>query len=128
MDFANINHNTALFEYLPIIFFLIIACGIVSLALISSFIMVPKNPYKAKNDPYECGFEAMDTTNKQFDVKFYLIAVLFVIFDIEIIFMYPWVMSLAVLSNVGFFAMMIFIAILTLGFVYEWKKGAISWN
>ncbi len=128
MEFANINDNPFLLEYLPILIFIAIAVGIIALAIISSLIIVPQNPYKAKLDPYECGFDAFEDARKNFDIRFYLVGVLFIIFDLEIVFMYPWALSIKSLSNYGFYSMFIFILILTLGFIYEWKKGALEWD
>jgi NADH-quinone oxidoreductase subunit A len=128
MEFANISSNPFLIQYLPIIIFIIIAVGIISLAIISSLIIVPQNPYKAKLEPYECGFDAFEDTKKSFDIRFYLVAVLFIIFDLEIIFMYPWALSVNTLSNYGFYSMFVFVFIICIGFIYEWKKGALEWD
>lgn len=127
MEVANISTGY-MFEYIPIIFFAIIALGIMLLALLASYLIVPQNPYKNKIVAYECGFDAIEYANKQMDVRFYLVAILFIIFDVEIVFMYPWAVSFQSLSNVGFFSMMLFIFILAIGFVYEWKKGALQWD
>ncbi|MFL1781068.1 NADH-quinone oxidoreductase subunit A [Candidatus Hepatincolaceae symbiont of Richtersius coronifer] len=128
MEFANINHNTALLEYFPVILFIVISFGIIVLALISSFIIVPQKPYKNKLEPYECGFDAFEDTKRKFDIRFYVVAILFIIFDLEIIFLYPWALSLSLIKNVGFFSMLLFILMLFIGFIYEWKKGALKWD
>jgi NADH-quinone oxidoreductase subunit A len=127
MEVANINTGY-MFEYLPVIFFMVIALGIMGLALFASYVIVPQNPYPNKVSAYECGFDAIENTKKQFDIRFYLVAILFVIFDIEIIFMYPWAVSFQFLDSVGFFSMLLFIFLLGIGFVYEWKKGALQWD
>ncbi len=127
MEVANIS-TSYMFEYLPVLFFVVIALGIMGISLFASYFIVPQNPYPNKISAYECGFDAIEEANRQFDVRFYLIAILFVIFDIEIIFMYPWAVSFQFLDNVGFFSMLLFIFILTIGFVYEWKKGALQWD
>ncbi|MDR0484304.1 MAG: NADH-quinone oxidoreductase subunit A [Alphaproteobacteria bacterium] len=127
MEVADISSNY-MFEYFPVLFFIVIALGIMGLALLASYLIVPQNPYPNKIAAYECGFDAIEDTTKQFDVRFYLVAVLFIIFDIEIIFMYPWAVSFHALDGVGFFSMMLFLFMLGLGFVYEWKKGALQWD
>ena len=115
-------------DYLSIIIFLIIALGL-SLAFIAlNFILSPKNPDPEKLSAYECGFEAFDDSRIEFDVRFYLVAILFIIFDLEIAFLFPWAISLGSIGLLGFISMMIFLFILTIGFVYEWKKGALDWE
>lgn len=128
MEFANINTNPLLIEYLPILIFIVLAVGIITLAIVSSLIIVPQNPYKDKISPYECGFDSFEDTKKNFDVRFYLVAILFIIFDLEIVFMYPWALSIQKLNNYGFYSMFIFMLIITIGFIYEWKKGALEWD
>jgi NADH-quinone oxidoreductase subunit A len=119
-------------EYLPILLFLAVA-----LALSTSFVFMPmiaarltgaNNPYADKLAEYECGFPAFEDSRSQFDVRFYLVAILFIIFDLEAAFLFPWAVSLGAIGIAGWAAMMIFLAELTLGFVYAWKKGALEWE
>ena len=115
-------------DYFPIIIFLIISI-IFSLAFIAvNFIFSPKKPDPEKLSAYECGFEAFDDSRMEFDVRFYLVAILFIIFDLEIAFLFPWAISLGKIGVFGFISMMIFLGILTVGFIYEWKKGALDWE
>ena len=115
-------------DYLSIIIFLGIAL-ILSIGFIFiNFLFSPKNPDPEKLSTYECGFEAFDDSRMEFDVRFYLVAILFIIFDLEIAFLFPWAISLGSLGAVGFWSMMLFLAILTIGFIYEWKKGALEWE
>ena len=115
-------------NYLTIIIFLVIAL-ILSLGfLILNFAFSPKNPDPEKLSAYECGFEAFSDSRIQFDVRFYLVAILFIIFDLEIAFLFPWAISLGHIGALGFWSMMVFLGILTIGFIYEWKKGALEWD
>jgi len=115
-------------DYFSIIFFLVIALGL-SLSFIAlNFIFSPKKPDPEKLSAYECGFEAFDDSRMEFDVRFYLVAILFIIFDLEIAFLFPWAISLGGIGLLGFSSMMIFLFILTVGFIYEWKKGALDWE
>ncbi len=115
-------------DYFSIIFFLVIALGL-SLSFIAlNFIFSPKKPDPEKLSAYECGFEAFDDSRMEFDVRFYLVAILFIIFDLEIAFLFPWAISLGDIGLLGFSSMMIFLLILTVGFIYEWKKGALDWE
>ena len=115
-------------DYLPIIVFLLVAI-ILSVAFVAiNYLASPKNPDPEKLSAYECGFEAFDDSRMEFDVRFYLVAILFIIFDLEIAFLFPWAISLGSLGALGFWSMMIFLAILTIGFIYEWKKGALEWE
>ena len=115
-------------SYFPIILFLIIALGLSFGFIILNYLLSPKNPDPEKLSAYECGFEAFDDSRMEFDVRFYLVAILFIIFDLEIAFLFPWAISLGSLGALGFWSMMIFLAILTIGFIYEWKKGALEWE
>ena len=115
-------------EYLPIIIFLIIALGLSLAFVFLNFIFSPKKPDPEKLSAYECGFEPFNDSRMEFDVRFYLVAILFIIFDLEIAFLFPWAISLGNLGALGFWSMMIFLAILTIGFIYEWKKGALEWE
>ena len=115
-------------DYLPIILFLIIALGLSISFVILNFILSPKTPDPEKLSPYECGFEPFNDSRIEFDVRFYLVAILFIIFDLEIAFLFPWAISLGKIGLFGFISMMIFLFILTVGFIYEWKKGALDWE
>ena len=115
-------------DYLPIILFLIIALGLSIVFIAINYLASPKNPDPEKLSAYECGFEAFDDSRMEFDVRFYLVAILFIIFDLEIAFLFPWAISLGSLGALGFWSMMIFLGILTIGFIYEWKKGALEWE
>jgi len=115
-------------DYLSIIFFLVIALGLSLSFIVLNFIFSPKKPDPEKLSAYECGFEAFDDSRMEFDVRFYLVAILFIIFDLEIAFLFPWAVSLGNIGLMGFLSMMIFLFILTVGFVYEWKKGALDWE
>lgn len=118
-------------SYLSILLYMLIAgvisAAVVILPLIISKITGTSNQYEEKISPYECGFEPTGGRPNQFNVKFYLVAILFVIFDLEIAFMFPWAVSLREIGVAGYTSMMIFLAILTIGFIYEWKKGALEW-
>ena len=115
-------------NYLTIIIFfgvaLLLSIGFIFL----NFVFAPKNPDPEKLSAYECGFEAFDNARIEFDVRFYLVAILFIIFDLEIAFLFPWAISLGNIGLLGFYSMMTFLFILTVGFVYEWKKGALEWE
>ena len=115
-------------DYFPIILFLIIAfvlsCGFIVL----NYFLSPKMPDPEKLSSYECGFEPFNDSRMEFDVRFYLVAILFIIFDLEIAFLFPWAISLGSIGALGFWSMMIFLFVLTVGFIYEWKKGALDWD
>ena len=115
-------------NYLSIIIFLIVAIGLSCAFVLMNFILAPSNPDPEKLSSYECGFEPFTDSRMEFDVKFYLVAILFIIFDLEIAFLFPWAISLGNIGLVGFTSMMIFLSILTIGFIYEWKKGALDWE
>ena len=115
-------------EYLPVLLFLLVSI-IFSLGVLSlSFLVSPKKPNNEKLSPYECGFEPFDDARTKFDIRFYLVALLFIIFDLEVAFLFPWAISLSSIGLFGFWSMMIFLLILTIGFIYEWKKGALDWE
>ena len=117
-------------EYFPVLVFMVVSAGI-GIALIAiGNLLGPKKPSAEKDSPYECGFEAFEDARMKFDVRYYLIAILFIIFDLEIAFLFPWAVVLGNLGTwgAGFWSMMIFLAILTVGFLYEWKKGALDWE
>ena len=115
-------------EYLPIILFLVIALGLSGAFIVINFILSPKNPDPEKLSAYECGFEPFNDSRMEFDIRFYLVAILFIIFDLEIAFLFPWAITLGNIGYFGFFSMMLFLFILTIGFIYEWKKGALDWE
>ena len=115
-------------DYLSIILFLIIALGLSCTFITLNFILAPKNPDPEKLSPYECGFEPFEDSRMKFEVRFYLVAILFIIFDLEIAFLFPWAITLGNIGLLGFSSMMIFLFILTVGFIYEWKKGALDWE
>ena len=115
-------------EYLSILIFLSVALTLSVGFIALNFIFSPKNPDPEKLSAYECGFEAFSDSRMEFDVRFYLVAILFIIFDLEIAFLFPWAVSLGKIGALGFWSMMIFLFILTVGFIYEWKKGALDWD
>ena len=115
-------------DYLPILLFLCIAACVAAAAVGLSFLLAKQKPDAEKNSAYECGFEAFDDARSKFDVRFYLVAILFIIFDLEIAFLFPWAIALGDIGVAGFWSMMIFLFVLTVGFVYEWKKGALEWE
>jgi NADH-quinone oxidoreductase subunit A len=115
-------------EYLPILVFLGIAIGLGLVLILAAVVLAVRNPDPEKVSAYECGFNAFDDARMKFDVRFYLVAILFIIFDLEIAFLFPWAVAFKDLSMVGFWSMMIFLAVLTIGFAYEWKKGALEWE
>ena len=115
-------------DYFPIILFLIIALGLSMAFIILNLALSPNNPDPEKLSVYECGFEPFQDSRMEFDVRFYLVAILFIIFDLEIAFLFPWAISLGEIGLYGFCSMMLFLFILTVGFIYEWKKGALDWE
>ena len=115
-------------DYLPVLIFLGIA-AVLGAALVSlGFVFGPRRPDSEKLSPYECGFEAFDDSRMKFDVRYYLVAILFIIFDLEIAFLFPWAVSLDAVGKFGLLSMALFLAILVVGFIYEWKKGALEWD
>ena len=114
--------------YLPLVIFIAIAFVISAALLISPFIIALRRPDPEKVSAYECGFDAFDDARMKFDVRFYLVSLLFIIFDLEVAFLFPWAVAFKEIGAVGFWAMMIFLAILTVGFIYEWRKGALEWD
>ncbi len=117
-----------LLEYLPILIFLGIAIGLSAAMLTASYILAKQRPDAEKLSPYECGFAPFNDARRQFDVRFYLVAILFIIFDLEVAFLFPWAVSLGSIGLLGFWSMVVFLAVLTIGFIYEWKKGALEWE
>ena len=117
-----------LLDYLPIIIFMGIALMIGLFLVVAALILAPHDADPEKVSAYECGFNAFDDARMKFDVRFYLVAILFIIFDLEVAFLFPWAVSLGNLGLFGFWSMMVFLGVLTIGFVYEWKKGALEWE
>ena len=115
-------------QYFPILVFLCIASALAGIMIFLPMLVGRQKPDTDKNSPYECGFEAFGDARGKFDVRFYLVAILFIIFDLEVAFLFPWAVSLDLTGHAGFWSMMGFLFILTLGFVYEWKKGALEWE
>ena len=115
-------------EYLSIIIFLFISLLLSIGFIVINYVASPKNPDPEKLSAYECGFEAFSNARIEFDVRFYLVAILFIIFDLEIAFLFPWAVSLGSIGLLGFYSMMLFLFILTIGFISEWKKGALEWE
>jgi NADH-quinone oxidoreductase subunit A len=120
--------NPLLQDYLPLIVFLAIAFVIGFALLIAPFLVAFQQPDPEKLSAYECGFNAFDDARMRFDVRFYLVAILFIIFDLEVSFLFPWAVAFKAVGAAGFWAMMVFLAVLTIGFIYEWKKGALEWD
>ena len=115
-------------NYFPILVFIIVGLVMGAVLLTVGFILGPNKPDAEKDSPYECGFEAFEDARMKFDVRYYLVAILFIIFDLEIAFLFPWAVVLDKLGIVGFTAMVVFLGILVVGFIYEWKKGALEWE
>jgi len=115
-------------DYLSIIIFLFVALGLSIGFIVLNFLLSPKKPDPEKLSAYECGFEAFSDSRMEFDVRFYLVAILFIIFDLEIAFLFPWAVTLGSIGVLGFWSMMIFLFVLTVGFIYEWKIGALDWD
>ena len=113
---------------LPVLLFILVGLAIGVAPQAIGYFLGPQRPNEAKNSPYECGFEAFEDARMKFDVRYYLVAILFILFDLEIAFLFPWAVALKEIGPVGFWAMMIFLAILVVGFAYEWKKGALDWE
>ena len=115
-------------QYLPLVVFMAIAAVISGALLVAPFVVAFKAPDSEKLSAYECGFNAFDDARMKFDVRFYLVSILFIIFDLEVAFLFPWAVSFSHVGQFGFWSMMVFLAVLTLGFIYEWKKGALEWD
>ena len=115
-------------EYLPIIIFLALAIGLGLVLLLAAMILAVRNPDPEKVSAYECGFNAFDDARMKFDVRFYLVSILFIIFDLEVAFLFPWAVAFGEISMAAFWSMMLFLGVLTVGFAYEWKKGALEWE
>jgi NADH-quinone oxidoreductase subunit A len=115
-------------EYLPVLIFLAVAGGIGLLLLALGYVLAPRHPDPEKTSSYECGFEAFEDTRMKFDVRYYLVAILFIVFDLEIAFLFPWAVALDRIGLIGIAAMGVFLLVLVVGFIYEWKKGALEWD
>ena len=115
-------------DYLPVLIFIAVAGGLGLLLLALGYVFAPRRPDPEKTSAYECGFEAFEDSRMKFDVRYYLVAILFIVFDLEIAFLFPWAVVLQEIGFFGFMAMMVFLAILVVGFAYEWKKGALEWE
>jgi NADH-quinone oxidoreductase subunit A len=115
-------------EYVPVLIFLAVAGGIGLLLLALGYVFAPRRPDPEKDSAYECGFEAFEDTRMKFDVRYYLVAILFIVFDLEIAFLFPWAVALDRIGLIGIAAMGVFLLVLVVGFVYEWKKGALEWD
>src|SRR5918996_1427139 len=115
-------------QYLPILVFIGIAVGLVIAMIGGSYLIARQNPDSEKLSPFECGFAPFSDARGQFDVRFYLVAILFIIFDLEVAFLFPWAVALGDIGLFGFWSMIVFLAVLTVGFAYEWKKGALEWE
>lgn len=115
-------------NYLPILVFIVLGVLFGVVPMIAGFVLGPRRPDPDKNAPYECGFEAFEDSRMKFDVRYYLVAILFIIFDLEIAFLFPWAVALDGVGMYGFVAMMVFLGVLVVGFIYEWKKGALEWE
>lgn len=122
------GHLSMLREYLPILLFLGIATGLSAIMVIASLIVSRQKPDSEKLSAYECGFEAFEDARRKFDVRFYLVAILFIIFDLEVAFLFPWAVTLGEIGMFGFWSMVVFLGVLTIGFAYEWRKGALEWE
>ncbi|MGA0593713.1 NADH-quinone oxidoreductase subunit A [Enterovirga sp. CN4-39] len=120
--------NAVVSDYLPLIIFIGVSVVIAAALLVAPFLLAYKSPDPEKLSAYECGFNAFDDARMKFDIRFYLVAILFIIFDLEVAFLFPWAITFGDLGWYGFWSMMIFLAILTIGFIYEWKKGALEWD
>jgi len=114
-------------EYLPVIVFLVLAIVIGIVLILAALVIAVRHPDAEKISAYECGFNAFDDARMKFDVRFYLVAILFIIFDLEVAFLFPWAVSFQYVGLLGFWSMMVFLGVLTVGFAYEWKKGALEW-
>ncbi len=115
-------------QYLPVLLFIVIAIVVGIAPMVLGRLLGPSRPDSAKNAPYECGFEAFEDARMKFDVRYYLVAIPFILFDLEIAFRFPWAVALKKIGPAGFWAMMLFLSILVVGFIYEWKKGALDWE
>jgi NADH-quinone oxidoreductase subunit A len=125
---AETSMNQLLLDYLPLVVFMGVALAIGLALMVAPFLVAVRNPDAEKVSAYECGFNAFDDARMKFDVRFYLVSILFIIFDLEVAFLFPWAVAFKEVGIFGFWAMMAFLAVLTVGFVYEWRKGALEWD
>jgi NADH-quinone oxidoreductase subunit A len=117
-----------LYNYIPVLIFIVIGLGLGAVMIMMGAMLGPNRPDSEKQSPYECGFEAFEDSRMKFDVRYYLVAILFIIFDLEIAFLFPWAVVLDEIGMFGFLAMMVFLGLLVVGFIYEWRKGALEWE
>lgn len=120
--------SSLLSQYLPVVVFMVIAAVIAGALLVAPFLLAFKAPNPEKLSAYECGFNAFDAARMKFDVRYYLVSLLFIIFDLEVAFLFPWTLAFKKVGAAGFWSVMVFLAVLTIGFVYEWRKGALEWD
>ena len=120
--------SALLLDYLPLVVFIGVALGLGLALMVAPFLIAYTQPDAEKLSAYECGFNAFDDARMKFDIRFYLVAILFIIFDLEVTFLFPWAVAFGQLGLFGFWSMMVFLAVLTIGFIYEWRKGALEWN
>jgi NADH-quinone oxidoreductase subunit A len=120
--------NELIVSYLPVVIFIGVALVVGAALITAPFIVAYRNPDPQKLSAYECGFDAFDDARMKFDIRFYLVSILFIIFDLEVAFLFPWAVSFSRVGWLGFWSMMVFLAVLTIGFIYEWKKGALEWD
>jgi NADH-quinone oxidoreductase subunit A len=125
---VSVSMNAFLLEYLPILLFMGIAAVLGLLLVAVPLLVAPTKPDPEKLSAYECGFNAFDDARMKFDVRFYLVSILFIIFDLEVAFLFPWAITLGDIGLYGFWSMVVFLAVLTVGFIYEWRKGALEWE
>ena len=115
-------------QYFPILLFILVGLAVGVVPMLMGWMLGPNRPDPEKLSPYECGFEAFEDSRMKFDVRYYLVCILFIVFDLEIVFLFPWAVALGTIGVAGLIAMVVFLAILTVGFIYEWKKGALEWD
>ena len=120
--------STLIVDYAPVLIFLGLVTGLGLVLILSAVVLAVRNPDPEKVSAYECGFNAFDDARMKFDVRFYLVSILFIIFDLEVAFLFPWAVAFKDIGMLGFWSMMVFLAVLTIGFAYEWKKGALEWQ
>ena len=123
-----LGSKTVLGNYFPILLFILVGLAVGVVPIVLGMVVAPSRPDAEKNSPYECGFEAFEDARMRFDVRYYLVAILFILFDLEIAFLFPWAVVLKEIGMFGFVAMVVFLGILVVGFVYEWMKGALEWE
>tara|TARA_B100001758_G_C18359828_1_gene585032 strand:- start:568 stop:990 length:423 start_codon:yes stop_codon:yes gene_type:complete len=128
LQLGDFSLSELLMQYLPILIFLGLAIALGLILILAAIVVAVSNPDAEKTSAYECGFNAFDDARMKFDVRFYLVAILFIIFDLEVAFLFPWAVSFKDIGVVGFWSMMVFLGVLTIGFAYEWKKGALEWD